>query len=100
MPALYIPIDSFVVVITPHFDGMFRARQANPLNDDLHRAVWANLTAGEVSGFRWGNGYIYCRAQWNQMRRRWELEYISYTPGANFHTRNRDYARLIEVPCG
>jgi hypothetical protein len=100
MTALYIPVDTFVVVITPHFRQMFEARNGPDMTDDLHRQVWSILQPGEVSGFAWGNGYAYCRAQWNAIRNRWELEYISYTPANNFHTRNRNYARFIEVPCG
>lgn len=96
----YIEAHGFVAVLTPHFQEQCVNRASllkgtEPLGPSHYLAIYQAAPADTTVGFIWGRGYIYARKKFNSRRRRWELEFISYTPTANFHTRNRTFAVRI-----
>lgn len=98
--------ETFTAVFTPHFLERFTERSSKASHREniagpahLLRA-WAAasvLKAGATVGYAFGSGYVYCRRIYNNVRARWELEYISFTPSSSFHTHARNYAIRIEV---
>lgn len=91
----------FTVVFTPHFllAGHYRAGLSPMDFTDAHFvSVWEVIPEDECAGYPYLDGFIYCKGKWNQLRSRWELELISYTPGTYFHTESRDYAVLVNPP--
>ena len=100
MRCLYIPAHGFVAVLTPHFQEQCKSRSyllegTRPLDKAHFLAVFQAAPANKTVGYIYGRGYIYARKKYNTRRERWELEFISFTPTANFHTRNRAYAVRI-----
>lgn len=98
MRVRYLETSEFVAVFTPHFLEGIIARgsllPSTPIESMLSR-MWAVGIEDECCGFKFGQGFVYYKCKWNIGRDRWELELISFTPGNNFHTRNRNFA--IEV---
>lgn len=98
MAARYLQADGFTAVLTPHFLDMLTSRHSllpkQSLESMLER-LWAVGIEDTCTGFRWGQGYCYYKCKWNVRRQRWELEFISFTPGARFHTHSRKFA--VEV---
>ena len=98
MRAQYIQTGEFVGVLTPHFLENLLVRKSllpEVSIESILSRMWAVGIEEECCGFKFGQGFVYYKCKWNVGRNRWELELISFTPGANFHTRARDFA--IEV---
>ena len=99
MKPQYVRFRGFTAVFTPHF---LEQAQARGLHGHMMPAshierVWSIVRQGAVSGYHINGGYAYCRKIWNEIRRRWELEYISYTPSNFFHTMNIKSAQLVTI---
>lgn len=94
----YIPCSTFTVVCTPHFLEALTARndllppKGHPGLESMFERLWKVGIENTCTGFSWGAGFIYYKCKFNDKRRRWELEFISFTPDNNFHTRNRNFA--------
>ena len=97
----YVDMFDFVVVFTPHFLQQMKDRSnllpSIRLSRSLVGTIWNRAAPEQTVGFKFGNGFVYCRRTYNKRRQRWELEFISFTPNSNFHTRNLQFAVEIEV---
>ncbi len=100
MKPKYIPCDGYTVVLTPHFrqQVVMRARLlegASPFGRGHFDAIFIIAKEDDVVGYKHGSGYVYARKKYNIKRFRWELEYISLTPGDFFKTKTNQTAKLI-----
>lgn len=95
----YIHLNGFTTVLTPHFlEQAFLRGLRGPMMPAVHfEKVWSILPQLQVCGYAIGGGFAYCRKKWNDSRRRWELEYISFTPPHHFHTERLQHAIMVEV---
>ena len=96
---VYVEVDSFVAVLTPHFLEALEARAnllpTDTLLRDMFSRMWAVGIEDTCCGFQFGAGYVYFKPKWNDNRGRWELELISYTPDDCFHTHSRNFATRV-----
>lgn len=97
----YIKCSNFTGVFTPHFLEQCEMRR-NLLGDlevtvDFLERIYKNTAEDETTGAKLGNGYVYSRKKFNRRRWRWELELISFTPSDFLQTRNRQFARRIDI---
>lgn len=94
----YIETQDFVAVLTPHFlENLIIRRELLPevtIQSMLAR-MWAVGIEDTCCGFKFGQGFIYYKCEWHAKRERWELTFISFTPGRKFHTLNNTHA--VEV---
>ena len=97
MSARYIPLKGFTAVLTPHFiiSAEKRGMSWNALTDAFMENLYAAAAENVVSGTAFDGGFIYFRVIWNSIRRRGELEFISFTPARHFTTANHQHTVRI-----
>ena len=97
---IYINKNGYTVVATPHFMKMCDERlDIKPTNIPLYFDTMYNKAEKDIRyGSYFDSGcYVYYRRIWNGSRQRNELELISMTPSEHFHTKNHDFAVMIEL---
>ncbi len=104
MKCLYINLADCVAVFTPHFrEQVIKRQELMPAGWTIDKAteflnaLWDKATIDQTFGVKFGSGYLYGKKIYNGIRKRFELELISFTPADNFHTQNRTFAKLITL---
>lgn len=97
----YLHFESFVAVLTPHFIEQWHDRSELRNHIELPARfiskIWSNAPINTTVAVQFGNGYIYSRKKHNELRRRWELEFISFTPNKRVQTANNKTAKLLRM---
>jgi len=97
---IYINRNGYTVVGTPHFMEMCAKRaDIKPTNisenfDKMYSMAEKNVRCGSYFD---SGCYVYYRKIWNDKRLRNELELISMTPSEHFHTKNHNFAVMIDL---
>jgi len=99
--AQYIKMRGFTAIMTPHFIKQMVDRKGllpkHPISRGMVDKIWCKAEPDQTVGFLFGRGYVYCLSKYNRRRKRWELEFITFTPNRHFHTSSRQFAVEIKI---